>query len=86
MISFILIKGTLGPVWLNGTNPTRAGENKTMTACLRFGSDCCAREWKVRVMKCVKDETEYYVYDLPRTPGCPMRYCAGKKMLDGNRK
>ncbi|XP_057308609.1 von Willebrand factor D and EGF domain-containing protein-like isoform X3 [Hydractinia symbiolongicarpus] len=71
--------GSKGSVWLDGTNPTTVGETKKMKACLRAGTICCSRIWEVRVKKCSKNGKEYFVYYLPPTPGCPMRYCAGKE-------
>ncbi|OWF39498.1 von Willebrand factor D and EGF domain-containing protein [Mizuhopecten yessoensis] len=77
--------GTQIPIWLNGQLPTVQGTIVSLQACFNYGqgvnpaayggSTCCHASKQIQVKNC----GSFNVYHLPRTPGCPMAYCAGNK-------
>eukprot|EP00111_Clytia_hemisphaerica_P003538 TCONS_00010109-protein len=72
--------GAKRSVWLDGTNPTKVGEIKTVkTAVVCKG--CYTKPWDVKIKKCKdeKDDKEFFIYNLPAVPRCPMVYCAGSE-------
>ena len=69
--------GTRGPIWVKGSYPKQDGETRTLLACARILTKCCARSWNVEVKKCFEKNESFFVYNLKEAPGCPMAYCAG---------
>jgi hypothetical protein len=43
----------------------------TRQVCFNWSGDCCAFSATVLVRSCAT----YYVYELPKTPGCKLAYC-----------
>ena len=76
-IHFHIYLGTRGPVWIDGNYTMPVGETKELVACARVKENCCLRSWKVKVKKCFKNESSFFVYYLKEADGCPMAYCAG---------
>ena len=70
--------GTEVPIWLDGTHPPNDGVEHVMKVCanrnMPFGRKCCFQTWDIKVKNC----GTFFVYNLPRTPGCNMAYCAGE--------
>ena len=64
--------GTYAPGWLNGTHPDKAGQTIPGTVCFHFSSDKCYEKVSIEITKC----DQYFVYRLPETPWCQLRYCA----------
>lgn len=74
--------GAWFPGWLNGAHPTVDEGVVVRTACFHAGINmCCATSNNIKVKNC----SSYYVYELQKTYGCPLRYCgnadAGKLHL-----
>ena len=63
--------GTHAPGWLNGTNPTVDEGIVTRKVCYHWSRNCCRWSNNIKVRNC----GAYYVYELPKTPRCPLRYC-----------
>ena len=63
--------GTLASGWLNGNHPTDIGVVVDGTVCFNYGGNSCWGSSDILIMKC---ET-YFLYFLPSTPNCPLRYC-----------
>ena len=63
--------GTLAPGWLNGTHPTVQDGVVTRPVCYHWSNNCCRWSNTIKVRNC----SGYYVYELQRTPTCPLRYC-----------
>ena len=71
----VLHCGTYRPGWIRGTHPTDEGEQVTAEVCFSFDNgdgDDCRYTQNIEITNC----GEYYVYFLPQTPWCDMRYCA----------
>jgi len=64
--------GTAAPGWLRGEHPQDIGVEKTMTVCFVYRDYECYMQSDITVTNC----NGYYVYYLPETPSCRMRYCA----------
>ena len=64
--------GTLYPGWLSGAHPTAAQGVVTRRVCFSSSSNCCNWFNNIRLKNC----GAYFVYELPRTPICPARYCS----------
>ncbi|XP_065651901.1 von Willebrand factor D and EGF domain-containing protein-like isoform X1 [Hydra vulgaris] len=71
--------GVRNPVWLNGTEPSAINEIKSLQACVVVDKDTCANKTDVKVIKCLRNSEEYFVYYLQPLPNCSMRYCAGSE-------
>ena len=63
---------TCAPGWLNGAHPTAAEGKVTRQVCFHWGSNCCT--WSVNIE--VKNCGSHYVYNLPVSPACSLRYCS----------
>ena len=63
--------GTYYPGWIRGTHPTDEGETVTVEVCFSWFDDCSYTQ-NIDITNC----GEYYVYLLPETPMCHLRYCA----------
>lgn len=65
--------------WMNGTHPKVFDGIQRRKACFssesnpykRQNNNCCERQINIHVRNC----GEFYVYKLPSTPGCFLRYC-----------
>ncbi|XP_013411362.1 von Willebrand factor D and EGF domain-containing protein isoform X1 [Lingula anatina] len=66
---------TLFPVWLNGNIPSVADGEVTRQACVTNFGVSCSSPFNIKVKNCGL----YRVYQLPRTTGCPIAYCAGSE-------
>ena len=64
--------GTHAPGWLNGAHPTVAEGRVDRQVCFHWAGDEC--EWNSQVQ--ARNCGDYYVYYLPSTPTCSLRYCA----------
>ena len=72
--------GTTLPIWLNGEHPTEVNVTTSVPVCVRYPGNCCGVTYNIDIKKC-QDEVlgdDYFVYNLPAAPGCPMSYCIGK--------
>lgn len=73
--------GTHAPGWLTGGHPTEEQGVVSRKVCFHWNSNCCQWSANIKVRNC----GEYYVYQLPKTPVCNLRYCSektGKSLLD----
>ena len=78
LILSVFTPGATNSVWLDGTNPTKVGEIKTVKTKV-VCQGCYAKPWDVKIKKCSnEDNKEFFIYNLPPVPRCPMVYCAGK--------
>lgn len=66
--------GTHAPGWLTGGHPTEEQGVVSRKVCFHWSSNCCLWSVNIKVRNC----GEYYVYQLPKTPVCNLRYCAEK--------
>ena len=64
--------GTNASGWLKGSHPNVIGQKISRTVCFRSESNCCRWQTSVEVINC----GQYYIYNLPNTPGCTFAYCA----------
>ena len=66
--------GTSYPGWIRGTHPTDVGAQVEVELCFSGDtgdSDDCLWSKNILVTHC----DQYYVYFLPETPHCYLRYC-----------
>ncbi|KAL9987887.1 hypothetical protein ACROYT_G002265 [Oculina patagonica] len=63
--------GTIAPGWLSGGHPTVAQGAVQRRVCFHWSSSCCYWSTSIRVRNC----GAFYVYELPPTPYCNLRYC-----------
>ncbi|CAH1247198.1 DMBT1 [Branchiostoma lanceolatum] len=74
--------GTTAPMWMNGTHPAAAdGEVSRQVCTYHLGNHCW---WKttIQVKAC---RAGYYVYKLPRSPGCGVAYCGESERSETGR-
>ena len=74
--------GTYSPGWLNGTHPKTEGETVKRTVCFNFeghydaqvskNDPICYRRSQIEIKNC----GDFYIYNLPDTVACPLRYCS----------
>jgi len=64
--------GTHASGWLNGTHPAVPGQQQDMKVCFNWSGNACM--WSINVV--VRNCGGYFVYKLPDTPVCYLRYCA----------
>ncbi|XP_078357600.1 uncharacterized protein LOC144642507 isoform X1 [Oculina patagonica] len=67
--------GTRAPGWLSGGHPTVAQGAVQRTVCFHWRRSCCYWSTSIRVRNC----GSFYVYELPPTPYCRLRYCGDRK-------
>ena len=67
--------GTHAPGWLQGGHPTEEQGVVTRKVCFHWTNNCCRWNTYIKVRNC----GEFYVYQLPKTPVCSLRYCTEKK-------
>ena len=64
--------GTYRPGWLNTTHPTNINVPKQAKVCFHgYQGDECGYSLNIWVTNC----GDFYVYYLPDTPACNLRYC-----------
>ncbi|CAF1524231.1 unnamed protein product [Adineta ricciae] len=63
--------GTSITGWYTGSHPTILGENVTGRVCFEWLDGKCQYSKSIQITKC----DDYFVYLLPRVPGCHMAYC-----------
>ena len=63
--------GTHAPGWLNGVHPTMAEGAVSRKVCFHWSGNCCKWSSSIRVRNC----GNFYVYELPPTQYCNLRYC-----------
>ena len=66
--------GTHAPGWLKGDHPTKEQGVVSRQVCFHWWWSCCLWNVYIKVRNC----GEYYVYQLPQTPVCYLRYCTEK--------
>ncbi len=62
---------THAPGWLNGAHPAPEDGKVTRQVCFHWGNNTCNWNASVQVVNC----GDYYLYNLPQTPVCSLRYC-----------
>lgn len=67
--------GTHAPGWLESGHPSVEQGAVTGKVCFHWSSKCC--HWSVNIK--VRNCGDFYVYKLPKTPHCSLRYCVEKK-------
>ena len=63
---------TTGTGWMNGQHPVKPGQRVERTVCFNWDGNSCWKQTKIKVQHC----RGYYIYQLPNTPVCSLRYCA----------
>lgn len=66
--------GTHATGWLNGQHPSKDEGAVSRKVCFHWSSRICNWQVNVKVRNC----GAYFVYYLPKTPGCWFRYCGNK--------
>ena len=66
--------GTHAPGWLTGGHPTAAQGIVSRKVCFHWSSGCCQWSQYIRVRNCGR----FYVYELPPTRYCNLRYCGDR--------
>ena len=66
--------GTVATGWLNGSHPSQIGERVTREVCFNWNGNKCKWKTNITVIKC----SGFFIYNLIRTPGCNLRYCAAE--------
>ena len=66
--------GTHAPGWLSDGHPAVAEGAASRKVCFHWSGNCCRWNMNVRVRNCGK----FYVYELPPTQYCSLRYCGNK--------
>ena len=69
--------GAVWSGWLNGGHPTLADGEDYSEVCFTRVRDCCKKSMDIKV----KDCGSYFIYELQKVPGCPLRYCGTDWML-----
>lgn len=63
--------GTHAPGWLTTPHPTRIGQIANGKVCFHWSGNCCRWSANIQIKMC----NGYYIYKLPKTPCCYLRYC-----------
>ena len=63
--------GTHAPGWMNGEHPSKNAGAVSRKVCFHWDKNVCWSEIHITVRNC----GSFYVYKLPRTPACDLRYC-----------
>jgi len=63
--------GTHAPGWLSSSHPTRVGQIVNGKVCFKWSGNCCRWSATIQIKMC----NGYYIYKLPKTPCCWLRYC-----------
>ena len=67
---------TIAPGWLNGNHPA-PGNTVDGTVCFNLFSNQCHYQTQIQIKHC----NNYFLYYLPDTPSCNLRYCASTTSL-----
>jgi cysteine-rich repeat protein len=57
--------------WLNGVHPTLEDGIVSRQVCFNWSGNTCNWNAQIQVVACI----DYYLYNLPNTPVCSLRYC-----------
>ena len=72
--------GTKFPGWLNNAHPAEGGQQIEGEVCFSWdvddGDNC---HWSQNIL--VTNCGSYFVYFLPQTPACHLRYCAAEENI-----
>ena len=63
--------GTDAPGWMNGSYPSVNDGIVNRKVCFNWDGNCCIWSTTIGVRNC----KDYYVFKLPQTPNCTLRYC-----------
>ena len=63
--------GTHAPGWMNGKHPSKNEGAVSRKVCFHWSNNVCLWNTQITVRNC----GSFYVYKLPRTPHCSLRYC-----------
>ncbi|EDO46575.1 predicted protein [Nematostella vectensis] len=63
--------GTHAPGWMVGSHPSLRNSLVTRKVCYHWSGSCCRWSNNIKVRNC----GGFYVYQLPKTPVCMLRYC-----------
>ena len=63
--------GTHAPGWMNGKHPSKNEGAVSRKVCFHWSNNVCL--WNIQIT--VRNCGSFYVYKLPRTPNCSLRYC-----------
>ena len=66
--------GTHAPGWMSGQHPTKDDGVVQRKVCFHWSNNVC--RWSVNID--VRNCGAFYVYKLPKTPYCWLRYCGNK--------
>ena len=66
--------GTHAPGWMVGEHPKKEDGVVKRKVCFHWSNNFC--HWSVHID--VRNCGAFYVYKLPKTPGCSFRYCGNK--------
>ena len=64
--------GTHATGWLRGTHPMTPHTTVSRTVCFNWSSNSCWKQIDIQIRNC----SGFYVYHLPATPSCSLRYCS----------
>ncbi|RMX49292.1 hypothetical protein pdam_00011234 [Pocillopora damicornis] len=67
--------GTHAPGWLSDGHPAVADGAASRKVCFHWSGNCCRWSRNVRVRNC----GNFYVYELPPTEYCSLRYCGNRE-------
>lgn len=66
--------GTHAPGWMNGQHPTKDDGAVKRMVCFNWNNNVCLWNIEISVRNC----GAFFVYRLPRTPNCWLRYCGNQ--------
>lgn len=69
--------GTHAPGWMVGSHPSLRYSLVTRKVCYHWSGSCCRWSNNIKVRNC----GGFYVYQLPKTPVCWLRYCGNRVSL-----
>ncbi|EDO41045.1 predicted protein [Nematostella vectensis] len=69
--------GTHAPGWMVGSHPSLRYSLVTRKVCYHWSGSCCRWSNYIKVRNC----GGFYVYQLPKTPNCWLRYCGNRGSL-----
>ena len=64
--------GTSLTSWIKGSYPPGIGKVGSAKVCFHWGEDDCQWPTEIRIRNC----GSYFLYELPDTPICSLRYCS----------
>jgi hypothetical protein len=74
--------GSKAAGWLNGQHPTSIGQSQDAEFCFHYGTNTCTKSAIGKVTNC----GNFFVYNLPDTPDCSLRYCTDSTTSPGKTK